>query len=102
LARADIGQVSELQRLHPAYFIVNADYGRAVPDDSDWGRLNAALRGGAFGYHLVARFRNGSPWTWLPGGHPDLVGPRLDPLALSSLRNIDPTIEIYQYDAAGS
>jgi hypothetical protein len=42
--------------------------------------------------------RTPSPWPWLPGGHRDLVGSRLQPVVVSSLRYINPTIEIFQHD----
>jgi hypothetical protein len=44
----------------------------------------------------VGRFRHASPWPWLPGGHPDLMGARQDSIVFSTLRNINPTIEIFQ------
>jgi len=45
---------------------------------------------------MVFRYRTPRPWPWLPAGHPDLVGPRLETSVFSVLRNINPTIEIYQ------
>ena len=76
--------------------MLNADYGHAVPPDTEWGRLIAGLARDALGYRLVGRFRHASPWPWLPGGHPDLVGARQETIVFSTLRNINPTIEIFQ------
>ena len=56
----------------------------------------AGLERGSLGYRLIGRYRRGVPWTWLPGGHPDLVGARLETSVFSTLRNINPTIEIFQ------
>ena len=55
----------------------------------------AALQRGSAGYRLAVRIRNGSPWPWLPAAHPELVGPRRDRMVFSTLRNLDPTIELY-------
>jgi hypothetical protein len=57
-----------------------------------------ALQAGTAGYSLAARVRCPSPWPWLPDAHPELVGPR--PMApggnaISVLRDINPTLEIY-------
>jgi hypothetical protein len=92
----EISTIEELRQEHPDYVILNADYGRAVPPDTGWGQLIAGLEHDALGYRRVGRFRHGSPWPWLPGGHPDLVGARQETIVFSTLRNIDPTIEIYQ------
>jgi hypothetical protein len=92
----DIGTVAELQREHPNYVVLNADYARAVPPDTPWGQFIAGLEHEALGYHLVGRFRRDAPWPWLPGGHPDLVGARQETIVFSTLRNINPTIEIFQ------
>jgi hypothetical protein len=92
----DIGTVPELAQEHPKYVVLNADYARAVPVDTEWGKMIAGLEGDALGYHRVARFREASPWPWLPAGHPDLVGPRDETIVFSTLRNINPTIEIFE------
>jgi len=44
----------------------------------------------------VFRTTDSRPLRWLPGGHVDLVGDRRDPEMLSFLRNISPTIEVYE------
>jgi hypothetical protein len=98
--RVDVRTIEELRRLRPTYFVVNADYARAIRDDTYWGTINLGLRDGTLGYRLVLRYRRGSPWPWLPGGHPDLVGPREDTQVFSMLRNVDPTIEVYRRDGA--
>jgi hypothetical protein len=76
--------------------VLNADYARAVPPETEWGRLIQALRDHSGGYRLAFRMRRGSPWPWLPAGHPDLVGARQETVVFSVLRDIDPTIEIYE------
>jgi hypothetical protein len=78
--------------------VLNADYARAVPLDTGWGIFIAGLQDGTLGYRLVGRFRRESPWPWLPGGHPDLVGARQETVVFSTLRNINPTIEIFRRD----
>jgi hypothetical protein len=97
--RVDLGTVAQLQRERPLYFVLNADYSRAVPPDSPWGQLIGGLQDGALGYRLVARFRRSPPWPWLIGGHPDLVGARLETGVFTVLRDINPTIEIFRCDA---
>jgi hypothetical protein len=92
----DVSDVEDLERQRPIYFIVNADYARAVPPDTRWGQINAGLQGGTLGYRLVFRFRRGAPWPWLPGAHPDLVGPREETAVFSTLRDVDPTIEVFE------
>ena len=66
----EIGTVAELRQEHPEYVVLNADYARAVPPET--------------------------PWGWLPSGHPDLVGARQETVVFNTLRNINPTIEIFQ------
>jgi hypothetical protein len=95
----DISNIDQLNAERPAYVLLNADYARAVPLETGWGMFITGLQRGEFGYHLVARFRRASPWPWLPGGHPDLVGARLETIVFSTLRNINPTIELYQRGA---
>jgi hypothetical protein len=92
----DIATVAELRQEHPEYVVLNADYGHAVPPETEWGQMIGGLEGGTVGYRLVGRFRHASPWPWLPGGHPDLMGARQDIIVFSTLRNINPTIEIFQ------
>ena len=92
----DISTLEELRQEHPSYVVLNADYGRAVPPETAWGQMIAGLEHGSAGYRLVGRYRRDTPWPWLPGGHPDLVGPRDERIVFSTLRNINPTIEIFQ------
>ena len=92
----DIGDVESLQRWTPAYFVLNADYARAVAEDSPIGRLIARLRRQDGDYAFAFRYRSPSPWPWLPAPHADLLGPRLDTPVLSFLRDINPTIEVYE------
>jgi hypothetical protein len=94
-ASEDIGTIDRLRQRAPAYFILNADYARAVPRDTLVGELVSGLQHQTLGYRLVFRYRAPPPWPWLPGGHPDLVGPRLAIPALSFLGSINPTIEVY-------
>ena len=93
----DIGTIDELRGRAPAFYVLNADYARAIPPETPGGRLIAGLQHHTVGYTLAFRDRSPAPWAWLPGGHPDLVGPRLEP-PLSFLRDINPTIEVYQRD----
>jgi hypothetical protein len=94
----DIGDVADLERDHPLYFVLNADYARAVRPWTAWGKLIDGVQDGALGYRLVGRFRRSSPWPWLPGAHPDLVGTRQETPVFSTLRNINPTIDIFRRD----
>jgi hypothetical protein len=94
----DVATRADLERLRPAYYVLSADYARAAPLETEWGQLIAALQTGTAGYALIARVRCQSPWPWLPGAHPELVGPRpISPggNAVSVLRDINPTLEIY-------
>ena len=91
----DIPDLETLARVRPAFMLFNADYGHAVPRDSDWGRLIQGLERQTAGYTLVARFREPLPWAWLPGMHRDLVGPRRERLVFTTVRNINPTIEVF-------
>ena len=92
----DISTVERLRREQPEYVVLNADYARAVPPETEWGQMISALNSDAAGYRRVARFRHASPWPWLPWAHPDLVGPRDETTVFSTLRNINPTIDIFQ------
>lgn len=100
ISASDMGTIEELRSGRPAYFILNADYARAIPPATPLGELIAGLQRQSLGYHLAFRYRAPAPWPWL-GGHPDLVGPRLEISVLSILRDINPTIEIYARDPAG-
>jgi hypothetical protein len=96
----DVGDIADLERERPLYFVLNADYAYNVRPSSSWGELIGGLQQGALGYRLVGRFRRRSPWPWLPGAHPDLVGTRQETPVFSTLRNINPTIEIFRRDPA--
>lgn len=88
--------VADLRRQCPAYYLVNADYARAVPPDSAWGEILTQVRDRSTGAALARHFRRPSPWAWLPGAHHDLVGPREETVVVSTLRNVNPSIEIYR------
>ncbi len=92
----DIGTIDNLHRWNPDYFVVNADYARAVPADARTAPLVNRLRSEALGYRRAFNYRAQSPWPWLPAPHPDLVGPRDDAPIVSFLRDINPSIEIYE------
>jgi hypothetical protein len=92
----DISTIDELRQEHPEYVVLNADYAHAVPEETAWGQLIAGLEREGLGYRRVATFRRPSPWPWLPSGHPDLVGTREEKVVFSTLRNINPTIAIFQ------
>lgn len=98
IRHVDVPDVGTLVRVHPAYMLFNADYGRAVPRDSDWGKMIQQLERGTAGYTLVARFREPVPWGWLPGMHRDLTGPRRERIVFTTVRNINPTIEVFAAD----
>jgi hypothetical protein len=93
---ADISTVEELRRERPAFFVLNADYVRAADPNTEWAWLISGLQHESLGYRLAFRYRRSSPWPWLPAGHPDLVGPRTETLVFSVLRNINPTIEVFE------
>jgi hypothetical protein len=93
---ADLCSRSEIGRVRPDYFIINADYAQEVPSDTHPGQLVAGLVDRSLGYRLVLLKRHRAPWPWLPGAHPDLVGPRNEQYVASTLRNINPTIAVYQ------
>jgi hypothetical protein len=92
----EIATIEELKQEHPAFVVMNADYGHAVPPDTAWGQMIAGLERESLGYRRVCRFRRPSPWPWLPAAHPDLVGARHEAIVFSTLRNINPTIDIYE------
>jgi 4-amino-4-deoxy-L-arabinose transferase-like glycosyltransferase len=92
----DIGTLDNLRKWAPAYYVLNADYARAVPPETPLGRLIAALQEQQAGYRLMLRYHSPSLWPWLPAPDPDLLGPRLETPSLSFLRDINPTIEVYE------
>lgn len=92
----DIGSIENLQRWRPDYFVVNADYAHALEPGSTPAVLVDALEHQRAGYRLVFQYRAASPWPWLPAAHPDLVGARDDRLVASFLRDVNPTMEIFE------
>jgi len=98
----EVRSVADLKEAKPAFYVLNADYARALAPDSEPGELVAGLQRDALGYTLALRYRGPAPWAWLPWGHPDLVGPRLDLPVFTFFRNINPTIEVYRRKAAAS
>ncbi len=111
---AEIASIDALEAQHPPYYVLSADYAHAVPADSDWGKLIAALEQERLDYRLVLRYRRPSPWPWLPDGNPDLVGPRVtnnnagetDQFRIAKtgtftiLRDVNPTIEVFERNPA--
>jgi Dolichyl-phosphate-mannose-protein mannosyltransferase len=94
----DVATREDLDRLKPPYYVLSADYARAAPSGTYWGRLISDLQTGKAGYSLIARVRCPSPWGWLPDAHPELVGPRQIEAggnAVSVLRDVNPTLEVY-------
>jgi hypothetical protein len=92
----EIATLAELRQEYPEFVVLNADYASAVPPATAWGEMIAALEHDTAGYRRVERFRRTAPWPWLPFGHPDLVGARQETVVFSTLRNINPTIDIFQ------
>jgi hypothetical protein len=92
----DLDSVDTLNGAQPRFVALNADYTRVERQDAGLKSLLGALRGEQSTYRLALRVRSPSPWPALPGGHPDLVGDREDPRVVSFLRNINPTIEVYE------
>ena len=91
----DIATIDELTEHTPAFYVFDADYARAVRPGSPMGQMLAGLRNGSLGYELALEYRAPAPWGWLPGAHPELVGPRLGP-STSSLRDVNPTFQVYR------
>jgi hypothetical protein len=112
LGTVRIETMAELDAHRPALYVLNADYARAVPADTEWGRLIAALQRGEAGYELAIRVRTPSPWPWLPDAHPDLVGQRAAPAEGAPpfdvarygffviLRNVAPEIVVFRRTGA--
>ncbi len=95
----DVQTIDDIKVARPKYFILNVDYTIGEGPESKTGPLIAGLRNHTLGYSLAYHVRSPSPWPWLPGGHRDLVGPRLNPTGLSTLKFINPTMEVYERDA---
>jgi len=91
----NISSIAELRNARPRYFILNSDYARAA-EPGAWGDLLRGLEQGTLEYHVRSRFRRPSPWPWLPGAHPDLVGRREEVVVFSVLRDINPLIEVFE------
>jgi hypothetical protein len=91
----EIVSMPQLQQEQPAYYVLNADYARAEPPDTEIGRLIAGLQNGDRGYSLVFRHREPAPWPWLPGAPRDLVGDRKERPIASVLRHINPWYEVF-------
>src|SRR5262249_26032850 len=96
VASVEIRNIDDLRAITPDYFILNADYARAVTPDRPEAALAAGLQHETLGYRLAVRYRTPPPWPWLPGGHPDLVGERTQTHVYSVLYAVNPTIEIYE------
>ena len=92
----DLDRLETFTEAQPAFCVVDADYTRIEPPDSPHNQMLATLRSDRSNYRLALRARSPSPWPWLPGAHRDLVGDRLDRVPLSFLRNINPTIEVFE------
>jgi hypothetical protein len=96
VAWAVVRSSDELRHSGAGFYVLNADYARALEPNTEPAELVNSLQRESIGYVLAARFRSAAPWPWLPWGHPDLVGPRLQLPVVSVLRNINPAIEIYR------
>ena len=92
---AEITSVRRLRQFRPSYYVLNADYGRAEPADTEIGQLIGGLQNGNLGYSLVFRYREPAPWPWLPGAPRDLVGGRKERPITSALRHINPWYEVF-------
>jgi hypothetical protein len=95
---AEIRNVNDLHDANPAFFLLNADYARAVPGNQPEAILAAGLQQQTLGYRLAFRAHAPAPWPWLPSPHPNLVGPRDEVPVLSVLTEVNPAIEIYERD----
>jgi hypothetical protein len=92
----DVSDVETLDTMRPRFVLLNPDYTLIEPADTPLGQVIALLRSEQDGYRLTFKARASSPWRWLPGAHSDLEGDRRDPQMVSFLRNINPTIEVYE------
>lgn len=93
---AEIASIADLRQEQPSYYVLNADYARAEPPDSEIGQLVSGLQNGTLGYGVVFRYRQPVPWRWLPGAHRDLVGDRNERPITSVLRHINPLYEVFK------
>jgi hypothetical protein len=92
----EVPDVEMIDTVRPRFVLVNPDYTLVEPRDSPLGQVIAMLRSGQGSYRLAFAARTAGAWSWLPGAHKDLVGDRRDLEILSFLRNINPTIEVYE------
>jgi hypothetical protein len=92
----EVSDVATLDTLRPRFVLLNPDYTLIEPRDTPLGRSIATLRSEQGRYRLAFSARTPGPWSWLPGAHRDLIGDRRDPEMVSFLRNINPTIEVYE------
>jgi hypothetical protein len=92
----EVSDLATLDTMRPRYVLLNPDYTLIEPHETPLGQVIAMLRSGQGSYRLVFSARTSGPWSWLPGAHRDLVGDRRDPEMVSFLRNINPTIEVYE------
>jgi hypothetical protein len=93
---AGLSTIAELQEVRPAYYVLNGDYARAEPADTETGKLIAGLHNGQLEYGLVFRYREPVLWPWLPGAPRDLVGDRTEHPITSVLRQINPWYEVFK------
>jgi dolichyl-phosphate-mannose-protein mannosyltransferase/PA14 domain-containing protein len=96
LNAADVYDRDTLDELRPRFFVLNADYTLTEPADTPLGGIISTIRRRDGPYRLALSVRSPNPWPWLPGAHTDLVGSRRDVEMVSFLRNVNPTIEIYE------
>jgi hypothetical protein len=96
---AEITSVEQLQQNQPAFYVLNADYARTEPPNTDIGQLIAGLQDGTLGYGLAFRYRQPAPWPWMPGAPRDLVGDRTEKPITSVLRHINPWYEVFKSDS---
>jgi hypothetical protein len=99
----DIHSIEDLRKERPAYYVLNADYAKALsPGDpkAPARLLVEGLQEGTLGYRLVYRYRRQPPWRWLPGAHPDLYGAREETEVASTLFNVNPLIEIFARESS--
>jgi hypothetical protein len=91
-----VATIDELARERPRFIVLNVDYAHAAAAGTAWADLVDGIEHERLGYRSVARFRSAAPWRWLPWAHPDLVGPRDETMVSSVLRDINPTIEVFE------
>jgi len=99
LERFNNTEITSMERLRqdqPSYYVLNADYARAEPPDTNIGQLIAGLQNGTLGYSLAFRYRQPGPWPWMPGAPRDLVGDRTEKPITSVLRHINPWYEVFK------